>query len=103
MFERSRRAALGAALVVSCAVAVAAPLAQAWGATKKPHAPPATAAPAPPATPKTAKEWFEEGSTHHRLGEYEAAAKAYTEAMKLEPHPVYLYNLAAVHRLAGNA
>jgi len=75
------------AAVLSCAAAVAA-------------AAPAAAA-KPPKPPTTAKEWYEKGSTHHKVGEFDLAIAAYKEAYKLDLKPIHLYNIGLACAEAG--
>ena len=109
------RARTPAALLASLALLAAAggPAAAAGGkkdaaaagkpaAGKAPPAPPPAKPPADAAAgPTTAKEWFAKASAHHKAGEYDEAIAAYKEAHRVDPHPVYLYDIALVNRLKG--
>jgi tetratricopeptide (TPR) repeat protein len=62
---------------------------------------PAAAAARPPKPPTTAKGWYEKGSTHHKVGEFDLAIAAYKEAYKLDHKPIHLYNIALACAEAG--
>jgi hypothetical protein len=45
---------------------------------------------------------FESGMAHFNLQEYDAAIHDFEAGYRLKPDPVFLYNLAQAHRLAGH-
>jgi hypothetical protein len=49
-----------------------------------------------------ARRIFRRGQAHYNLNEYAQAADDFEGAYRLFPHPVFLYNAAQAHRLAGN-
>src|SRR5689334_9160391 len=58
-------------------------------------------APQPTEAEVEAKKLFDDGNTSFRLGEYDAAIDAYKKGFRLVPRPIFLYNIAQAHRLAG--
>jgi tetratricopeptide (TPR) repeat protein len=50
---------------------------------------------------KTAKSYVDAGLAAQDAGDYDAALTFYGKAYELVPHPVLLFNMAQVHRLAG--
>lgn len=65
---------------------------------QQPPARDTTPPPQPPAVaPKTAPDLREEGNTHFRAQDYKRAAECYTQAIALDPDPVYYGNRAAAY------
>lgn len=53
------------------------------------------------ATPTTAREWFARGEAQYRVGQYQVAADAWTQAYALDPRPRIQYNLAQAYERLG--
>ncbi len=60
------------------------------------------AQPAPPSNEDRARELYEKGNRHFKLGEYDEAIEAFKESYRLSEAPLLLYNLAQAHRLKGS-
>jgi tetratricopeptide (TPR) repeat protein len=48
------------------------------------------------------KRAYDEGTKYFSLGNFPKAIEFYTRAFELKPDPVFLYNIAQCHRLAGD-
>ena len=60
------------------------------------------AAPTTEARRREASEHVQRGDAFKESADYAAAAREYQKAYALVPHPVLIFNLAQVHRLAGD-
>jgi len=63
----------------------------------------AMAEPAPSAATRKARMLVDEGIKAQDRGDYQLAIQKYQEAYELRPHPTLIFNLAQVHRLAGDS
>src|SRR5262249_37006264 len=48
---------------------------------------------------ETAKRYFEEGTKHFQLGEFDEAIESYRAGFKAKSDPIFLYNIAQAYRL----
>jgi hypothetical protein len=55
-----------------------------------------------PSNEERARELYEKGNRHFKLGEYDEAIDAFKESYRLSEAPLLLYNLAQAHRLKGS-
>jgi hypothetical protein len=49
-----------------------------------------------------ARQFFEEGTTHYNLREFEQAIESFQNAYKSVPNAAFLFNIAQAHRMAGH-
>lgn len=50
-----------------------------------------------------ARQHYEAGRAHHKAGRYAEAVREFEAANAIKPHPIFLYDMAQAHRLAGDA